>query len=132
MFPPVRTGSSIPASTTRRSALPLRPRPRGSQHERRDRGPPWFLALANPAVDLVIVGAVHVAQALTKMAALVGFRVRVIDPRTSFATNERFPGVALSHEYPDEALAHAPLGRRSAIVTLSTTEDRRPGAGSRT
>ena len=82
-------------------------------------GRPWFLALANPAVDLVIVGAVHVAQALTKMAALVGFRVRVIDPRTSFATNERFPAVALSHEYPDEALAHAPLGRRSAIVTLS-------------
>jgi xanthine dehydrogenase accessory factor len=82
-------------------------------------GRTWFLALANPAVDLVIVGAVHIAQALAKMAALVGFRVRVIDPRTSFATNERFPGVALAHEYPDEALARAPLGRRSALVTLS-------------
>jgi xanthine dehydrogenase accessory factor len=82
-------------------------------------GRAWFLALANPAVDLVIVGAVHVAQALTKMAALVGFRVRVIDPRTSFATPDRFPGVALSHDYPDEALARNPLGRRSALVTLS-------------
>jgi xanthine dehydrogenase accessory factor len=82
-------------------------------------GRQWFLALANPAVDLVIIGAVHVAQALTKMAALVGFRVRVIDPRTSFATNDRFPGVALSHDYPDEALARVPLGRRSAVVTLS-------------
>jgi len=82
-------------------------------------GRPWFLALYNPAVDLVIVGAVHIAQALTKMAALVGFRVRVIDPRISFATAERFPGVALSHDYPDEALARAPLGRRSALVVLS-------------
>jgi xanthine dehydrogenase accessory factor len=82
-------------------------------------GKAWFLALSNPAVDLVVIGAVHVAQALAKMAALVGFRVRIIDPRTSFATPDRFPGVAMSHEYPDEALARAPLGRRSALVTLS-------------
>ena len=53
------------------------------------------------------------------MAALLGYRVRIIDPRTSFATAERFPGVALSHDYPDEALAKASLGRRSAVVTLS-------------
>ena len=79
----------------------------------------WFLAVSNPAVDLVIVGAVHVAQALVKMATLVGYRVRLIDPRASFATAERFPGVALSHDYPDDALAKVPLGRRSALVTLS-------------
>lgn len=82
-------------------------------------GRSWFLCVYNPIVDLVIVGAVHVAQALTKMAALVGYHVRVIDPRASFATIERFPGVALSHDYPDEVLLRAPLGPRSALVTLS-------------
>ncbi len=79
----------------------------------------WFLCLYNPPVDLVIVGAVHIAQALTKLASLIGHRVRVIDPRTSFATAERFPDVTLSHDYPDEAFLRAPLGRRSALVTLS-------------
>lgn len=82
-------------------------------------GRSWFLCVYNPPVDLVIVGAVHVAQALTKMAALVGHRVRVIDPRATFATKERFPGVVLAHEYPDEALRRAPLHGRSALVTLS-------------
>lgn len=82
-------------------------------------GRTWFLCVYNPAVDLVIVGAVHVAQALTKMAALVGYRARVIDPRAAFATVERFPGVALSHAYPDDALRQAPLSPRSALVTLS-------------
>jgi xanthine dehydrogenase accessory factor len=82
-------------------------------------GRSWFLCVYNPPVDLVIIGAVHVAQALTKMAALVGHRVRVIDPRAAFTTAERFPGVALTHEYPDEALRRAPLGSRSALVTLS-------------
>jgi xanthine dehydrogenase accessory factor len=79
----------------------------------------WFLAVTNPPVDLAIVGAVHVAQALTRMAALVGYRVRVIDPRASFGTKERFPNVDMTHEYPDETLVRRPLGRRSALVTLS-------------
>ncbi len=83
----------------------------------RDRA--WFLCVYNPPVDLVIVGAVHVAQALVKLAPLSGYRVRLIDPRTSFAAADRFPGVALSHQYPDEVLQQAPLGHRSALVTLS-------------
>jgi len=82
-------------------------------------GRPCFLAVYNPPVDLVVVGAVHVAQALARIADMIGFDVRVIDPRGAFATAERFPGVALSREYPDEALAQAPLGSRSALVVLS-------------
>ena len=82
-------------------------------------GRSWFLAVFNPPLELVVVGAVHIAQALVKMAALVGYRVRVIDPRTSFATAERFPGTALVHEWPEESLAGRPLGRRSALVALS-------------
>jgi xanthine dehydrogenase accessory factor len=82
-------------------------------------GRPWFLGVFNPPLDLAIVGAVHVAQPLAKMAAIAGYSVRVIDPRASFATAERFPGIALSHEWPDEALARLPLGRRSALIVLA-------------
>jgi xanthine dehydrogenase accessory factor len=79
----------------------------------------WFLAVYNLPLDLVIVGAVHIAQPLARMAALAGYSVRLIDPRTSFATQERFPNVRLSHDWPDEALAKSPLGVRSALVALT-------------
>jgi xanthine dehydrogenase accessory factor len=82
-------------------------------------GRSWFLAVYNPPLDLVIVGAVHIAQPLARMAALTGYGVRVIDPRASFATPERFPDVALSHDWPDDALAKAALGARSALVALT-------------
>ena len=81
-------------------------------------GRDWFLSVHNPPLDLVIVGAVHIAQALAPMAALAQYRVRIIDPRTAFASAARFPGVLLSHDWPDEALAKAPLGPRSALVAL--------------
>lgn len=79
----------------------------------------WFLEVYNPPLDLVIVGAVHIAQPLSQMAALTGYGVRIIDPRTAFATAERFPGIVLSHDWADEALEKAPLGPRSAIVLLT-------------
>jgi len=82
-------------------------------------GRQWFLAVFNPSLDLVIVGAAHIAQPLSQMAAIAGYGVRIIDPRTAFATAERFPGVAISHDWPDEALAKAPLGPRSALVALT-------------
>jgi xanthine dehydrogenase accessory factor len=82
-------------------------------------GRSWFLSVFNPPLDLAIVGAVHIAQPLARMAALAGYGVRVIDPRTSFASAERFPGVALSHDWPDEALAKAPPTARTALVVLS-------------
>lgn len=79
----------------------------------------WFLEVHNSPLDLRIVGAVHIAQALAPMAALADYRVTVIDPRGAFATAERFPGVLLSQAWPDEAIAKAPLGRRSAVVVLT-------------
>ncbi|HEY1708455.1 MAG TPA: XdhC family protein [Rhizomicrobium sp.] len=82
-------------------------------------GRSWFLGVFNPPLDLAIVGAVHIAQPLAQMAAMAGYGVRVIDPRTAFATTERFPAVALSYDWPDEALEKAPLGPRSAIVVLA-------------
>jgi xanthine dehydrogenase accessory factor len=82
-------------------------------------GRSWFLSVFNPPLDLVIVGAVHIAQPLVPMAREAGYGVRIVDPRSAFATPARFPGVAISHDWPDEALAKAPLGPRSAIVFLS-------------
>lgn len=72
-----------------------------------------------PLPRLLIVGAVHIAQALAPMAAAAGFEVVVIDPRSAFASAERFPGVQLSSEWPDEALAREGLDNATALVALS-------------
>jgi xanthine dehydrogenase accessory factor len=82
-------------------------------------GRTWFLEVHNPPLELVLVGAVHIAQPLAAMARLAGYAVRVIDPRTAFATEPRFPGVTLCHYWPDEALAKTALGNRSALVVLA-------------
>lgn len=82
-------------------------------------GATWFLNVFNAAPKLYIVGAVHIAQPLSQMAALAAFDVTVIDPRTAFATNERFPNLHLVTAWPDEALADLPLDARTAVVTLT-------------
>jgi xanthine dehydrogenase accessory factor len=82
-------------------------------------GKSWFLTVFNPPLDLAIIGAVHIAQPLARMAPVADYAVRIIDPRTGFATSDRFPGGTLSHQWPDEALASAPLTARSAIVALT-------------
>jgi xanthine dehydrogenase accessory factor len=82
-------------------------------------GKSWFLTVFNPALDLAIIGAVHIAQPLARIAALADYAVRIIDPRTAFASPERFPGVTLVHEWPEAALASHPLGPRAAIVALT-------------
>jgi xanthine dehydrogenase accessory factor len=82
-------------------------------------GHTWFLNVFNPPPKLYIVGAVHIAQPLSRMAALRSFDVTVIDPRTAFATEERFPNLHLITAWPDEALADLPLDLRTAVVTLT-------------
>lgn len=72
-----------------------------------------------PAPRLLIVGAVHIAQALSQMATAAGFEVIVIDPRGAFASAARFPGVRLLDEWPDEALARLGLDAATALVALS-------------
>jgi xanthine dehydrogenase accessory factor len=79
----------------------------------------WFLSAYHAPWEIVIVGAVHIAQALAALAAPAGYRVRVIDPRSVYATPERFPGVILRQEWPDEALAKQPLTSHSALVALA-------------
>ena len=78
-----------------------------------------FVQVFNPPRRMVVVGAVHIAQALVPMASLAGYAVTVIDPRRAFATDQRFPGVELTHDWPDDALARFKPDRRTAVVTLT-------------
>jgi xanthine dehydrogenase accessory factor len=71
------------------------------------------------APRLFVVGAAHISQFLAPMAALAGFEVVVIDPRRAFATTERFAGVRLVNEWPDEALEKLKLDSTCAVVTLT-------------
>ena len=82
-------------------------------------GQSWFLHVFAPAFRVIIIGAVHIAQALAPLAAAVGFAVTVVDPRSSFATAERFPGVALVHDWPDSALDSLAPDARTGIVALT-------------
>lgn len=82
-------------------------------------GEDWFLQVHLPAPRLLVVGAVHVAQALAPLAHAVGLAVTVIDPRQGFATEARFPGIDLLRLWPDEAMAGLRIDDRTAIVTLS-------------
>jgi xanthine dehydrogenase accessory factor len=72
-----------------------------------------------PPVRVVIVGAVHIAQPLSQMAALAGLEVILIDPRKAFATSERFPGVTLHASWPGPVLETLTLDARSAVITLT-------------
>lgn len=79
----------------------------------------WFLDVHNPPLRLVVVGAVHIAQALVPMAAQIGWQVIVVDPRRGFGSAERFPGVTISNDWPDEAMDALTPDTRTAVVTLT-------------
>jgi len=68
---------------------------------------------------LILIGAVHISQALAPIARLTGLDVEIIDPRTGFATPERFPDTPVIAQWPDEALAHAPPDRYTGICLLT-------------
>ena len=78
-----------------------------------------FVAIHNPPLRLIIVGAVHIAQALVPMARIAGYDPLLIDPRESFASEARFPGETILHEWPDEAVQAYGLDSRTALVLLT-------------
>ena len=82
-------------------------------------GADWLVTPCSPPLRLLLVGAVHIAQALAPMARLAGYGVTVIDPRRAFAAPERFPGIDVVDEWPDDALTALGIDARTAIVTLT-------------
>jgi len=78
-----------------------------------------FLTVYVPSPRLVIIGAVHISQALAPIAGLLGYDVTIIDPRTAFASAERFPDVKLIANWPDEALPPLNVDHYTAFVALT-------------
>jgi xanthine dehydrogenase accessory factor len=78
-----------------------------------------FLNVYVPPARLIVVGAVHIAQSLAPMAAMLDFDVTVVDPRGAWATGSRFPGVKVVQEWADEAFEKMGLDASTAVVTLT-------------
>jgi len=82
-------------------------------------GRSYFLNVHLPPPRLVIIGAVHISQALAPMAKIAGFDVHIIDPRTAFASDDRFPYVRLDAEWPEVVLKDNPLDPYSAVAAVT-------------
>jgi xanthine dehydrogenase accessory factor len=80
-----------------------------------------FVQPFNPPPRLIVVGAVHIAEPLARMAAMAGYGVTIIDPRRAFAASQSFAGsgVAVDGDWPDEAMARLRPDVRTAVVTLT-------------
>src|SRR5580698_9617236 len=78
-----------------------------------------FLTVYVPAPELVITGAVHISQALAPIGKMLGYDVTIVDPRTAFASPERFPDIKVVAEWPDQALPPLNVDRYTAFVALT-------------
>jgi xanthine dehydrogenase accessory factor len=81
--------------------------------------PDLFVHVYNPPLRLLVVGAVHISQALVPMAQIAGYEVIVIDPRKAWSNEERFPSVRLVDAWPDDAMTELAPDHRSAVVVLT-------------
>src|SRR5690349_24136771 len=79
----------------------------------------FFLTVYVPSPRLVITGAVHISQTLAPIGQLLGYDVTIVDPRTAFASIERFPDVKVIAEWPDKALPRLNVDRYTAFVALT-------------
>ena len=84
-----------------------------------EEGRSFFLNVHVPPPRIVVIGAVHISQALAAMAPAAGFDLEIIDPRTAFATPERFAGVKLTADWPEDVLKDAPLDAFTALVAVT-------------
>jgi xanthine dehydrogenase accessory factor len=82
-------------------------------------GASYFLTVQVPPVRLVVIGAVHISQALAPMAKLAGFDMTIVDPRTAFATPERFPDVPVIADWPETVLPPMKIDRYTAIACFT-------------
>lgn len=79
----------------------------------------YFLNVHLPPPRIVVIGAVHISQALAPMARIAGYDIEVIDPRTAFATPERFEGTMLHAEWPETVLAARPFDAYTAVAAVT-------------
>lgn len=79
----------------------------------------FFLNVHLPPARIVVIGAVHISQALAQMAKITGFDVLIIDPRTAFATEERFAGIDLVADWPEDVLKTRPLDAYTALAAVT-------------
>lgn len=82
-------------------------------------GKSLFLNVHLPPPRIVVIGAVHISQALAPMARIAGFDLSVIDPRTAFATEDRFEGIDLVADWPEDVLGDRPLDAYTALVAVT-------------
>ncbi len=82
-------------------------------------GRAFFLNVHVPRPRLVVVGAVHISQALAPMAKIAGYDMEIVDPRTAFATEDRFPDVMLHAEWPEDVLKRHPLDGYTALAAVT-------------
>lgn len=78
-----------------------------------------FINVHLPPPRIFAVGAVHISQALARFAPAAGFHMTIIDPRTAFATAERFEGIELIADWPEDVLPARPLDRYTALAALT-------------
>lgn len=79
----------------------------------------FFINAHVPALRIVVIGAVHISQALVQIARAVDYSIEIVDPRTAFATPERFPDVNLHADWPEDYLAEHPLDAYTALVAVT-------------
>ena len=82
-------------------------------------GRKFFLNVHLPPPRITVIGAVHISQALARMAGIAGFDLRIIDPRSAFATPERFEAIDLVADWPEDVLKDAPLDAYTALVAVT-------------
>jgi xanthine dehydrogenase accessory factor len=78
-----------------------------------------FFNVQVPPPRIAVIGAVHISQALAAIAPIAGYDLRIIDPRTAFATPERFAGVDLTADWPEDVLRERPLDAYTALVAVT-------------
>ena len=112
-----RDGDSLP-----KWAADARARGESQLAEREDGGQA-FVHLLTPPPRIVVVGATHIAQHLVTMLGLVGYDCIVVDPRSAYASQERFAGASILAQWPDDALPALALDPYSALVAVSHNPD---------
>ncbi|ODM41715.1 XdhC family protein [Cereibacter johrii] len=113
VFQPERGGHRLAGPEEAAVAARLRSDRSGLEEDGR------FIGIHNPPLRLVVVGAVHIAQPLVAMARIAGYGPTLIDPRSAFGSEARFPGETILDGWPDEALAELAPDARTAVVTLT-------------